>query len=287
MKKQTMPIAQKVLRGTVGFTMPYANDELLESVRESAHAIRSAVHLDANIASALYWQGEKQLYEIGKDFGPLILPFDCMWMEWSIPAVVNMEGSEYRLPAKVSEGALLEQTQLEDGNRMIVAQLFMNGPDDLITAWPWVFIKTSREGRYLEHNMAIPEGGPAEELHQIASELNVAYMAINLMNCKNVELSDGGTVPVRRSGRKKKRVPKLTFKTIVLPGMSGTSKPGNGDSDVMSRHRVRGHFKTFTKDNPLFGRLTGTYWWGWQVRGNAKNGITVSDYSLDGFEAAS
>lgn len=48
----------------------------------------------------------------------------------------------------------------------------------------------------------------------------------------------------------------------------------------MALHRVRGHFKTFTADRPLLGQHVGTYWWGWQIRGKAENGINVSDYRL-------
>ena len=43
---------------------------------------------------------------------------------------------------------------------------------------------------------------------------------------------------------------------------------------------LRGHFKTFTEDAPLFGKVVGTFWWGWQVRGTAKNGVIVSDYKI-------
>lgn len=31
----------------------------------------------------------------------------------------------------------------------------------------------------------------------------------------------------------------------------------------------------------LMGRHVGTYWWGWQIRGNAEKGMVVSDYSLE------
>ncbi len=28
------------------------------------------------------------------------------------------------------------------------------------------------------------------------------------------------------------------------------------------------------------GRHVGTYWWGWQVRGNPNNGVTITDYRV-------
>jgi hypothetical protein len=45
---------------------------------------------------------------------------------------------------------------------------------------------------------------------------------------------------------------------------------------------VRGHFKTFTAEKPLMGRAVGTYSWGWQLRGDPKRGIVISDYQFDG-----
>jgi hypothetical protein len=29
------------------------------------------------------------------------------------------------------------------------------------------------------------------------------------------------------------------------------------------------------------GKHVGTYWWGWQLRGDPKHGIVISDYQLD------
>jgi hypothetical protein len=45
-------------------------------------------------------------------------------------------------------------------------------------------------------------------------------------------------------------------------------------------HICRGHFKTFTPDAPLFGKLTGTYWWADHVRGAAELGEVDKDYRL-------
>jgi len=42
----------------------------------------------------------------------------------------------------------------------------------------------------------------------------------------------------------------------------------------------RGHFKTYTKDKPLFGKLVGKYWFKPHARGNKKKGVVVKDYSL-------
>jgi hypothetical protein len=45
-------------------------------------------------------------------------------------------------------------------------------------------------------------------------------------------------------------------------------------------HICRGHFKTYTADAPLFGTVTGTYWWADQVHGSADLGVVDKDYRL-------
>lgn len=119
---------------------------------------------------------------------------------------------------------------------------------------------------------------PADFMHLLP-----ALLAVGLMNCKNVTTERVERInPHQRSSSRKKRKlpPKLDYHTIVLPG----SRSGGGalveGLDVMPHHQVRGHFKTFTAERPLMGQHVGTYWWGWQVRGNKKNGITVTDYKI-------
>lgn len=46
------------------------------------------------------------------------------------------------------------------------------------------------------------------------------------------------------------------------------TNPGVG----IPKQWVRGHFKTFTSDRPLFGRYIGTYWWDPHFRGDETNG---------------
>jgi hypothetical protein len=58
-------------------------------------------------------------------------------------------------------------------------------------------------------------------------------------------------------------------------GASGGGAEGNG-----RRHLARGHFKTFTEDAPLLGKHVGTYWWGWQLRGQEGSGVIEKTYTL-------
>lgn len=45
-------------------------------------------------------------------------------------------------------------------------------------------------------------------------------------------------------------------------------------------HICRGHFKTYTEEKPLFGSITGTYWWANQVRGSKERGEVKKRYQV-------
>jgi len=42
----------------------------------------------------------------------------------------------------------------------------------------------------------------------------------------------------------------------------------------------RGHFKKYDENHPLFGKITGTFWWSAHVRGNAAFGFVEKEYAV-------
>lgn len=107
---------------------------------------------------------------------------------------------------------------------------------------------------------------------------NRVFFSMALMNCRNVSLRE-------RAGSRTQG-PGATgdaFHEVVITGGS-TSSNGSGRNAESSRdsrqHLARGHFKTFTEDAPLLGKHVGTYWWGWQVRGQEGPGIIEKTYTL-------
>lgn len=126
---------------------------------------------------------------------------------------------------------------------------------------------------------------PEEEVEiQIARELMMLaplLFALTMLHCKNVKL-----VPTER-----KRPPRherhtylstLEHHTIVVSSMSKKANgPSIGSGPGQHRlHGVRGHFKTYTADAPLFGRLVGMYWWDSHEAGSPELGIITSDYKV-------
>lgn len=109
-------------------------------------------------------------------------------------------------------------------------------------------------------------------------------MAHSLLGCKNVSTEDHTPDPkLARANLRRRGTPMVTYKTLAIRPMGGNHAPaervsiGNGQTAL---HLVRGHFKTFTPERPLFGSRVGTYWWSPNVRGKAENGVVVKDYEL-------
>ena len=80
-----------------------------------------------------------------------------------------------------------------------------------------------------------------------------------LMSCKNVIRSS--VVPDRRQQRSRARsgkLPLFNFSTLKVKPMGGNHRDGNQTGEI---HWVKGHFKEYTKERPLFGKIAGLFWW--------------------------
>jgi len=55
---------------------------------------------------------------------------------------------------------------------------------------------------------------------------------------------------------------------------------GEGDGSARPLELVKGHFKTYDATRPLFGKLTGTWWWTSTIRGDPKAGTREHDYAF-------
>jgi hypothetical protein len=113
------------------------------------------------------------------------------------------------------------------------------------------------------------------------------YEFINLAKllcCKNI-VTEKNYPP---KALNKKRIsqgkhPLFTYYTLsVCPiGMRRDNNKEHNETGIKQRlHFCRGHFKEYTKENPLFGKATGLYWWQPQIRGNKDLGYIHKDYSV-------
>ncbi len=299
-----MPILETIIKYPTLITNAATNAPVVYALNEQS--ISDRVLFDVQTAADIYWQGEQDDYGYG-DFGPLRLPYPSMWMEWEVPddIVVNgkaQDGNQLahtRCAVHLCEQQLLmtyEDSLHRDGpapqNRpgTFDVMTYMQGPDGKVRVWPIAErISANSDGKFLQRMLVNPSLHSAEDAYIMDKSIGMlnlpALMALGLINCRNVKTQETGLIKLRHTKKQKRSGQpawSVKYHTIVLPG-EGSVQQGSGNSlthRTSSIHRVRGHFKTFTAEKPLLGQHVGTYWWGWQVRGKAENGIVVSDYKV-------
>ena len=109
---------------------------------------------------------------------------------------------------------------------------------------------------------------------------------LSLLSCKNVTTEAvEPSVKLNKKRRKKGKEPLSIYKVLKLKpfgsAKAARSLPAGQAVNSSRLHLCRGHFKVFTEEAPLFGRITGRYWWQPQVRGSKSKGIVVKDYKLE------
>ena len=111
-----------------------------------------------------------------------------------------------------------------------------------------------------------------------------ATFAMALMNCKNVHAREQPCSPKlakryqERHGHKRPR-----YYVLDIEPMRPKFRDANGGKDGISLakalHICRGHFKDY-REKPLFGKVSGMFWWQPHVRGTAEAGIVEKDYRI-------
>jgi len=141
------------------------------------------------------------------------------------------------------------------------------------------------------HPFVLGDDNPSQEImDEIATAtLRIVLILCNLLACKNVT-----AVPVDPPERlnkkriKKGKEPLYRYHVLTVDTSMGRKKTDGGpvqNAGIMPVHLCRGHFKEYTEAAPLFGRITGKFWWQPHARGSAKNGIVDKDYSIKTGEA--
>lgn len=108
---------------------------------------------------------------------------------------------------------------------------------------------------------------------------------MGMLNCKNVALEE--VVPSRKVQKKREKHGRLTGERCYIIKVTGKGaragsmalRVPSGQRNAM--HWCRGHFRTYTEDAPLFGRVTGTFWIDSHVRGDRVSGAVTKAYEVD------
>lgn len=114
--------------------------------------------------------------------------------------------------------------------------------------------------------------------------LTLLQHTIKLLNCKNITTQNNAPdEALNRARRKRGRQELFTYKTLKLSlpaDKQGKRPKGEPTGEHCRIHFCRGHFKEYTADAPLFGRITGLWWWQPHVRGRNRDGIVMKDYEV-------
>ena len=119
-----------------------------------------------------------------------------------------------------------------------------------------------------------------------------AMMAISLMHCRNVSLRNAVLPPKWvKAYRKRHGADPRDYSVIDVPQFrevldtNGRLRASLADSP-MRLHQVRGHFKTYTEESPLFGRIVGRFFWSQHTRGQEQAGVSKQIYRATAPEKA-
>lgn len=160
-----------------------------------------------------------------------------------------------------------------DGDRQIAARWEIHNPHGVIPQ----FMRERGVNPF-------PQGDRETYTSVITSLTRPALLALSFLHCKNVTVTQQRPPDwQQKAAQKKHGRPLVTYHVLNIEPMKTVLRTeGDIEHNGLKKalHICRGHFKTFTPDKPLFGKVTGTYWWQPHVRGSAEVGVTLKDYNV-------
>jgi hypothetical protein len=129
-------------------------------------------------------------------------------------------------------------------------------------------------------NLDYVGGDLVESLRQ--EFITIVLFSIGLLHCKNIVLEEyGGKNPnIKNRRHRSKGTQHHVLKVLPAREIKKTVYEQAGKSSPQSLHFIRGHFKEYTTEKPLFGKYTGIYWWEAHVAGKAEIGKVTKDYQV-------
>lgn len=220
------------------------------------------------------------------------LPYEKMWVEYESKEEGMINGENFRY------AVLIEELSRTDDTIEIQGEVYTQNAKVTIGPLSAFFVRTDINGtpKYFNdgvHMVAVAtvpvlEDSPVKTATGRVA-IDVMY-AISLMNCKNVEIVDGGSTTDGMSHKQIRGGGRFSVKYKVLKVTVGKNrqyvlgKVNSGEHLDLPLHLVRGHFAEYTPERPLFGRngQHGRFWIPAHARGAIENGEVVKDYEIKG-----
>ena len=111
----------------------------------------------------------------------------------------------------------------------------------------------------------------------------IVEQTLIFLSCKNI-VATSIKPPVKLQAKRVKlgKLPLFTYKVLTIK--TGTKQNPkysfNFKFDPKRIHLCMGHYKEYTVEAPLFGKIVGRYFWKPHVRGTNTDGIIIKDYQI-------
>jgi hypothetical protein len=262
--------------------------------------LQSAVPVVADNVAAYLWAGkttldDERVYVNGQlewsDYPNLKPPFDNYLVEWLTVTPDMKKGSKWHGVhiTKAEDG-----TSESCGNVRLRCELFITDAErnDSIVVGPAIAyeIQVAKDGTFVDARIAEQfffgaDDAETEDI-QLAylTMMQPAFLATSFMHCRNIIVNE--VAPPRKlakASRKRHGVPLVSYRTINIEPMRKLLRSEGRSNETGIKHALhicRGHFRTYTPDKPLFGKVTGTVFVPMHARGSAQEGIVVQNYTV-------
>lgn len=111
----------------------------------------------------------------------------------------------------------------------------------------------------------------------------LSNFCLMILNCKNITteiIHPPEKLNIKRRKNSKQELFSYHVLNVTLPSQKQGYRKKTDPNYHVRVHLCRGHFKEYTEEHPLFGSLTGRYWWQPHIRGQNHNGVVMKDYEV-------
>ncbi|WP_162941579.1 hypothetical protein [Desertimonas flava] len=218
------------------------------------------------------------------------VPWPLAFVEWRNNQGIELGVTAFEVDADVVHGG----PPPNGATRTIVMRgMSARRKSDQVLAWAdGIDIDVTENGDVVDYNIRFLDpdferdlaADPDRAKTMIRDLIGIAHLAgwfLMAANAKNIEIEPvEPSAGLSRNWRRKTGQPLHSYNRVLLPhdARSGSSRRSGGAPAPLEI--VKGHFKTYDDQRPLFGKLTGTWWWAPFARGDASAGVREHDYAF-------
>lgn len=217
------------------------------------------------------------------------LPYEISWFDWIVDGTYYCTDNE----KCDMERKVCERKECHIGK---IAAFTQQIEDELILVQPFSYFDSAK--RWGIHDIAyrvrlnkgvgicsmfrMPTERDLEDFSDYSNlPLTILNSTLMLLSCKNIETEKvSPPEALNKMRRKKGRTELFEYHILVI---KPTGKRQKSIPKHLWQNRIhlrRGHFKTYTAENPLFGRITGRFWWQAHIAGRNREGVVLKDYKI-------